>query len=754
MTLGPTHMKTDETLTFTLTVSGMDCADCARTVQSGVLQLDGVESCAVSFATERAQIVGRVDRDAVVHRVRELGYDVVETAASAPQTPDAPRNFVAYLWQRADTRAALLAAVLIVPAVILSELAGVRHLLLDLAAVAAMVLAGWPIARSGWHNLRINHTLNINALMTIAAVGAVAIGAYTEAGMVMVLFAIGEALEGYTAGRARRALRSFTGLMPRDATRVDEHGVTTIVPVDALAPGDRILVKPGDRIPLDGRVVEGVSGVNQAAITGESMPVGKEPGDELLAGTVNGDGALEVVVTSTVEDNTFSRIVALVREAQEAQAPTQRTIDRFAAVYTPAVVLLALLVATIPPLVWGAPFLNPPEGGFGWLYRALALLVVACPCALVISTPVAIISAISNAARRGMLIKGGAILERLPTIKVLAFDKTGTLTQGRPQVVAVRTPGCADDAGCDAMQACAACAETLTLAAALEARSEHPLAQAIVSAADDQGFDPRRHQVSGVRALGGRGIHGTVDGHAVVVASHAHFDDAVPHDAAHCRQAQDDAAQGRTPVLVSVDGGYRGTIALMDTVRPTAAAAVDALRAGGMAHIAMLTGDHAAAAGAMAAQTGVTDVRAGLLPADKTAAVDALRAAYGPIAMVGDGINDAPALARADVGIALGTAHTGTAQAMETADVSIMSDDLGRLPFLFALARAALRTIHTNIAVSIGIKLVFILLVVAGRGTMWMAVLADVGTSLLVTLYGMRLLGWNNRGRGDVVNAP
>ena len=510
MTLGPIHMNPEETLTFTLTVSGMDCADCARTVQSGVLQLEGVESCAVSFATERAQIVGRVDRDAVVHRVRELGYDVVETAATTEDAPDAPRNFVAYLWQRADTRAALLAAVLIVPTVLLTELAGMHHALLDLSAVAAMVLAGWPIARSGWQNLRINHTLNINALMTIAAVGAVAIGAYAEAGMVMVLFAIGEALEGYTAGRARRALRSFTDLMPRDAIRVHADGATTLVPVAALTPGDRILVKPGDRIPLDGRVDDGVSSVDQAAITGESMPVAKEPGDEVLAGTVNGDGALEVVVTSTVEDNTFSRIVALVREAQESQAPTQRTIDRFAAVYTPAVVILALLVATVPPLVWGAPFLNPADGGFGWLYRALALLVVACPCALVISTPVAIISAISNAARRGMLIKGGAILERLPTIRVLAFDKTGTLTLGHPEVVAVRAPGCTDDAGCDTGRVCAACTETLAYAAALEARSEHPLARAIVSAAVDQGFDPRRHRVSGVRALGGRGIHGTV----------------------------------------------------------------------------------------------------------------------------------------------------------------------------------------------------------------------------------------------------
>lgn len=743
----------DKPLTFTLTVTGMDCADCARTVQSGVLQLEGVDSCAVSFATERAQIVGHVRRDDVVRRVRELGYDVADE--SADEAPDTPRNFVAYLWQRFDTRLALVAALLIVPSVILTEIAGIHHPLLDLTALAAMVLAGWPIARSGWQNLRINRNLNINALMTIAAVGAMAIGAFAEAGMVMVLFAIGEALEGYTAGRARSALRSFTDLMPKTATRLNASGAggnapAEEVPVAELNPGDRILIKPGARVPLDGEVVDGASSVNQAAITGESIPVAKARGDEVLAGTVNGDGALEVVVTSTAEDNTFSRIVALVRDAQEAQAPSQRTVDRFAAVYTPAVVILALMVAVMPPLLLGRPFLNPGDGSFGWLYRGLALLVVACPCALVISTPVAIISAIGNAARRGILIKGGAVLERLPAVKVLAFDKTGTLTMGQPKVVAVRSMACAQHSGCNGDVVCAACADTLRLAAALEARSEHPLALAIVNAAAAQGIEHGAYAVSEAGALGGRGISGTVNRQRVVVASHAHFDAAFPHDADHCRWANDDAALGRTPVLVSADAEYRGTIALMDTVRPTAAAAIGALRADGMEHVAMLTGDHAAAANGIAVQTGVTDVRAGLLPQDKIAAVEELRAAYGPVAMVGDGINDAPALARADVGIALGTAHTGTAQALETADVSIMSDDLGRLPFLFALARAALRTIQTNIAVSIGIKLVFILLVVSGMGTMWMAVLADVGTSLLVTLYGMRLLGWNMGERSSV----
>ena len=746
----------------TFTITGMDCADCARTVQTGVSRLDGVERAELNFAMGRLTVDGEIAADAVVKRVRELGYDVADRDAAAG--PVALPNFWDYLLAGRDTRLALLGGLLILPGLIFNEfvpMLGIEHWLFDLTSVGAMFAAGAPIARSAWASLTINRRITINVLMTLAAVGAVIIGAYTEAGLVMVLFAVGEALEGYTMQRSRHAIRSLMEVAPNTATVLrpcldcqGHLGVTLadgtiytvgpcplcgveeqIVPVADLQPGEIIVVRPGERMPMDGVVRAGLSGVNQAPITGESVPVDKSPGDEIFAGSINGQGALEIDVTRRAADNTIARLIRLVEEAQAQKAPAQRFVDRFAEIYTPAVTVLAALIAILPPLIWGAPFWNTADGGQGWLYRALALLVVACPCALVISTPVSIISAISNAARHGVLIKGGAYLEAMSRVRAMAFDKTGTLTAGRPGVVTVRAVDCL----APATGLCAPCVDLLSLAAAVEGRSEHPLARAVVAASRERGGNGYPPAQS-VTALVGAGVTGTVAGQDVFIGSHAYFDENVAHAAEQCAQIDAAAGQGQTPLLVSAGDAYRGYITVADQVRESSRTVLAALKAMGMDHLVMLTGDNPATAQAIAAQVGVTDVRAGLLPQDKVAAVRDLVARHGSVAFVGDGINDAPALAAATVGIAVGGNAGGTAQALETADIALMGDDLGQLPFLVGLSRAAMRTIRANVIFAIGIKLLFLALVLAGLGSMWLAVLADVGASLLVTLNGMRLL--------------
>jgi Cd2+/Zn2+-exporting ATPase len=688
--------------------------------------------------------------------VRDLGFDVVTSSTTmaqpdADQPMNAPPGFLPFMWQRIETRLALLGVLLILPGLVLYEILGWDALWIDIFSLGALLAAGIPIARSAWRAVTINHEININVLMTIAAVGAVVIGAYTEAGMVMALFAVGEALEGYTATRARHAIRSLMAVAPNTATllRTDGNRVQeTRVPVATLRVGDVLLAKPGERIPMDGTVRSGASAVNQAPITGESRLIEKVVGDEIFAGSVNGEGALEITVTHLAADNTISRMIKLVEDAQERRAPVQRRVDQFARWYTPAVVILAALVAIIPPALLGQPFWNPAPDQFGWFYRALALLVVACPCALVISTPVSIISALSVAARNGVLIKGGAYLETLSTVQAVAFDKTGTLTAGAPAVVAVRSVACANPSGANG-GSCDACDDVLALASAVERRSEHPLAHAVVHASSQRGLEQRYPAAEQVTAMVGRGVVGRVQGQVVLIGSHRYFDAHMPHDQAHCASVGRAAALGYTPVLVSVDGAYVGTITLADTVRATSRAAVTRLHQLGLKAVVMLTGDQRSTAQAVGAEVGVTEVRAELLPEQKVQAVEDLRRRYGAVAMVGDGINDTPALAAANVGIAIGGAYGGTNQAMETADVTLMSDDLRRLPFAIRLSRAALRMVNTNIALSLGTKLIFLVLVLLGLGTMWMAVLADVGTALLVTLNGMRLLRYPSAAQSD-----
>ena len=492
-----------------------------------------------------------------------------------------------------------------------------------------------------------------------------------------------------------------------------------------------ILIKPGERLPADGVIAQGESGINQAPVTGESMPVNKRVGDDVFAGTINGSGALEVRVTKRTADNTINRIIRLVEEAQSVRAPSQRLVDQIARVYTPAVTVAALLVALLPPLLFNAPFYDLADGTHGWLYRALSLLVIACPCALVISTPVTVISAIAAAARRGVLIKGGAHLEALATVRAFAFDKTGTLTTGKPVVMTARSADCATG------EACSRCDDVLALANAVERRSTHPLARAVTEAAQDRGLDNVYAPAEAVESLAGRGVQGKIRGKLVTVGSHALFDAEHPHAEAFCDLVHKAEARGETTMLVSVGENVRGYIGVGDVTREETGSVIRQLSALGEKTI-MLTGDNATVAQTVAQQVGVDDVRANLLPKDKLTAVQALLREYGSVAMVGDGINDTPALAAATVGIAMGGA--GSAQALETADVALMGDDLTQLPFALGLARFARSLIRQNVGISFAIKLLFLTLALFGATSLWMAILADVGTSLLVTLNGMRTI--------------
>jgi Cd2+/Zn2+-exporting ATPase len=585
----------------------------------------------------------------------------------------------------------------------------------------AILIGAMPVAQQAWREVTRARLLGINTLMMIAVTGAVFIGEWAEAALVVVLFALGEALEGFAADRARGALESLLDLAPTVALRQTPDGEFRPIAVEELAIGDVVLVRPGERVSIDGTVISGRSTVDQAPVTGESMPIEKGPGDEVYAGTMNGEGALQVGVSRISADNTLSRMVALVQQAQSRQAPVQRFIDRFARVYTPTVAGLALLVATVPPLLLGQPF----WGNTGWLMRALQMLVIACPCALVISTPVSLVSAMTNAAARGVLIKGGRYLDGLSRVRVMAFDKTGTLTQGNPVTTDVLQV-------CD----CGECPDTcgLQYAASLEAQSAHPLARALLAEAAARAIALSPAQ--DVTVLSGRGLEGTVNGTAVTVANHSHFDRYFPHREDICQQAEALAAQGKTVMMVQHGNLVCGLLAVADTPRKESRAVLDAIKAERI-HTVMLTGDHPAVAYAIGKEVGVDQVQAELLPEQKMAAIAALNARYGTVAMVGDGVNDAPALAQADVGIAMGGA--GSNQAMETADIVLMADDLTQLPYILALSRRTRRTVTANIVFALAIKAAIFVLAAAGLATLWMAVVADVGASVAVILNGMRL---------------
>jgi len=583
------------------------------------------------------------------------------------------------------------------------------------AFALSIASGGWYWARRAWSSARL-FALDINALMLVAVLGAIAIGEWSEAATVTFLFALAQWIESRNMERARLAIRALMELSPNEAI-VHREGRDTRVPVDSVAVDDILVVRPGEKIPLDGVVSSGESEVNQAPITGESLPVARGPGDEVFAGTINGHGALTVRVTHLRGDTTLARIINLVEHAQSERAPSQTFVERFARIYTPAVVGLAGVVAVVPPLLFAEPWSV-------WAYRALVFLVISCPCALVLSTPVSIVSALAGAAKKGVLIKGGRHLETLGRVRCVAFDKTGTLTHGTPAVVDVRAiaPWTRPD--------------VLKLAASIESRSEHPIGRAIRRVARDENVE--MVPCEDYQALPGRGASALVAGVPVVIGSRRLFEERGWASAAIHAVAAGIDDDDRTVVLLAADGRPAGVIAVADAVRQSGPEAIGLLRRAGIPHIVMLTGDHASTAERIGAAMEVTEVRAGLLPQDKLAAIRDLKAAHGTVAMVGDGVNDAPALAAADVGIAMGAA--GSDAALETADVALMSDELLRIPYAVRLSRSTVRNIQVNIAVSLGLKAVFIALAGVGMATLWMAVVADMGASLLVIGNGLRLL--------------
>ena len=580
-------------------------------------------------------------------------------------------------------------------------------------AVVAIGLAGLNTYKRGLNALFAGR-LNINALMTVAVTGAFLIGQWPEAAMVMALYAIAELVESRAVDRARNAIQSLLALAPEEAEIQQAVGSWLRTPTKAVQVGAIARIRPGERVPLDGVVTTGMSAVDQAPVTGESIPVDKAPGDEVYAGTINQTAALEFRVTALATDSTLARIIHAVEEAQGTRAPTQRFVDRFAAIYTPAVFALAVAVALLAPLLLGWPWLDAA-------YKALVLLVIACPCALVISTPVTVVSGLAAAARRGILIKGGAFLEQARKIRCVALDKTGTLTEGKPRLVAFEPVS----AGLDVQR-------LTLLAKSLAARSDHPVSRAIA-----QGLDGATVQVDAFGAIPGRGVQARIDGADLVLANHRWIEERQQCSAEIEARLKLHEDAGRSVTLLASADGVLAICAVADTLKPSSTAAVAALKALGVTPV-MLSGDNVATARAIAAQAGISEVHGNLLPEDKLAVIKNLQGRLGLTAMAGDGINDAPALAQSDIGFAMGGAGTHTA--MEAADVVIMNDDLRRLPETIRLSRRTQAVLWQNIGIALGIKAVFLVLAVAGNASMWMAVFADMGASLLVVFNGLRLL--------------
>ncbi len=582
-------------------------------------------------------------------------------------------------------------------------------------ALVAVLASGLSTYKKGWIAVR-NGNLNINALMSIAVTGALLIGQWPEAAMVMVLFTFAELIEAKSLDRARHAIRGLMQLTPERATVLQADGNWLEVEAKSVPVGAQVRIKPGEHIALDGRILSGRSSINQAPITGESLPVDKTVGDEVFAGTLNTSGSFDYSVTAAANDSTLARIIHAVEAAQGARAPTQRFVDQFARIYTPVVFALALLVAVLPPLLTGADWLD-------WVYKALVLLVIACPCALVISTPVTIVSGLAAAARKGILVKGGVYLEQGRKLTWLALDKTGTLTHGKPIQTDFVVLNGYDET------------HVRSLAASLAQRSDHPVSRALWEAAQRDGVALR--EVSHFEALPGRGTQGVINGKLYHLGNHR-----LIHEQGRCSDALEARLsaleeQGKTVILLTDEQQVHGLFAVADSLKDSSREAIAELHALGIQTL-MLTGDNAHTARAIAAQAGITEARGDLLPEDKRQAIEQLIGQGGLVGMVGDGINDAPALARADIGFAMGAAGTGTA--IETADVALMDDDLRKLPRFVRLSRDTHNLLVQNIVLALGIKLVFLVLTLSGNGSMWMAVFADVGASLLVVGNGLRLL--------------
>ncbi|MFC4388013.1 heavy metal translocating P-type ATPase [Gracilibacillus marinus] len=702
------NQLTEEEMT-TYRVQGFSCANCAAKFEKNVQELPGVHHAKVNFGASKIYVHGNT----TIKQLEQAGAFENLKVRNENEQRVAREPF----WKQKANRKVYISALVLVISWFLAMQLGDDSLIPTIGYGLSIVIGGYALFMKGLKNLRTLH-FDMHTLMTIAIIGAAIIGEWSEGATVVILFAISEALERYSMDKARQSIESLMDIAPKEAWILRDNQ-EMLVPVDAIRIGDLMIVKPGQKLAMDGIVVKGTSTVNQAAITGESVPVSKTVEDEVFAGTLNEEGLLEVKVTKRVEDTTLAKIIHLVEEAQAERAPSQAFIDTFAKYYTPFIVILAFLIAVIPPF-FGGDFSE-------WLYQGLAVLVVGCPCALVVSTPITIVTAIGNAAKNGVLIKGGIYLEETGSLQAIAFDKTGTLTKGTPTVTDILTYSGNEQ-------------QWLAITAAMEKGSNHPLASAITRKADEAGVPFNHIVIEKFQSLTGKGIKAHMDLEQYYVGSPALFD----HLSMEIHvQEQITALQseGKTVMVVGTEKEIGALIAVADEVRESSKEVIHQLNQMGVETV-MLTGDNKRTAEKIGRQVGVSDIQANLLPEDKLHFVKALRKKYPRVAMVGDGVNDAPALAASNVGIAMGGAGTDTA--LETADIALMSDDLNKLPYTISLSRKALVIIKQNITFSLVIKLVALLLVVPGWLTLWIAIFADMGATLLVTLNSLRLMKYKS----------
>ena len=695
-----------------LPIEGMDCSDCVKVIEHGVGRLEGVLAVNVNYATQKMRVefdTKHVDQGAIEKRVRSLGYTIPVGGLRS------------WYQENRELLFSLFAGLLLLIGWLGETFFGLPAWAAWGFYIAAYVFGGWDISQHAWHALKEKH-FDTDLLMVMAAIGAAFLGEWAEGALLLFLFSLGHALEERALDRARDAVRALADLAPKTAL-VKRDNKEVELPVEQLQLDDVVIVRPGVRVPVDGDVLSGQSGVDQAPVTGESMPVDKGPGDKVFAGSVNGEGALDVRVTKLAKDSTLSRVMKMVEEAQTQKSPTQQTVEKFERVFVPGVLVVTALVIVVPPL-FGVPF----QVSF---LRAMTLLVAASPCALALGTPASILAGVAQAARNGVLVKGGVHLENLGRLKAIAFDKTGTVTHGRPEVT--------DIAPISNPQSPISANDLLALAAALESRSAHPLAQAVVRAAQAKGL--AFPQIGDVESLTGRGLRSVSNSQTVLIGNRKLLDEAgvvVSADAAKVvEQLQGD---GKTIMLVALGAQLAGVIGVADTLRADAKPTMAALKRIGVQETIMLTGDNVRVGKAIAKQVGLTDVRADLMPEDKVAAIHELLWEFGQVAMVGDGVNDAPALANATVGIAMGGA--GTDAALETADVALMGDDLSKLPFAVGLGRATRAIIRQNLAISLGVITLLIVASLAGWAGIGVAIIFHEGSTIVVVLNALRLLGY------------
>jgi len=701
-------------------IENMDCSDCSLVIEHSVGRMDGVLSVNVNYPAEKMWVEfdnQKVSRASIEKRVRSLGYEIpVEGLRS-------------WYNEHRELLFSLFSGLLLLIGWLGGLFLGFPVLLSIGFYIAAYVFGGWDISQHAWHALKERH-FDTDLLMVMAAIGAAFLGEFAEGALLLFLFSLGHALEERALDRARAAVRALADLAPKTAL-VRRDGKEQELPVESLQLDDLVIVRPGVRIPVDGVISNGNSGVDQASVTGESMPVDKAPGDNVFASTVNGEGALEVKVTRLAKDSTLSRVMKMVEEAHAQKSPTQQTVEKFERVFVPAVLIVTALIIIVPPL-FGFPFRES-------FLRAMTLLVAASPCALALGTPASILAGVAQAARNGVLVKGGMHLENLGRLKAIAFDKTGTVTHGKPEVtdvVAFQESGVALSESKGKKEA-----DVLSIAAGAESRSAHPLAQAVVRAAQTQGVPAS--VMDEVESLTGRGLRAVSNGKTIWVGNQKLMDEAgVTLAADAIQKAQSLQGSGKTLFWVAENKTAIGLIALADTLRREAAGTMKALKKIGVEHTIMLTGDNVRSASAIAAQVGLTDYRADLMPEDKLIVIRDLVKEYGQVAMIGDGVNDAPALANATVGIAMGGA--GTDVALETADVALMGDDLSKLPFAVGLGRATRNIIMQNLFISLGVIAFLVVTSLTGIVSIGIAIIFHEGSTLVVVANALRLLGYKD----------